>query len=640
MGNLVIKRLLYSGDKYYFNSPEFENGINIILGDNGSGKSTFSYFIEYGLGGYVPVFNSTNKEKYKEIIEDTNNYVQIYLLIDDVEYSLKRFIGHNDIFIENNGKHEQLPINRNRGSRIFSDWLLEKLSIMPFELTLGSYNWILNFHDIFRLLNYDQDTEPRKIFKTPAKDNFITDSLIIRKVIFETLIGLSSQSYNESLSAFKKSQSEKDESKSILNSFIERYPEILKYNDLKTEENDLSEFNTQIEKLLENRTKYQLSSVSTDDKMLHLADMQSELISLEIEISNNTILKHKLTVEQGKIEQILLGLNEEIEQIIKIIHTHDKLNLFSLEKCPFCGKINNHKIGECICGEVNTNEDYERFVYKSSEYKTILDHKKKRIQTIEAANNSYKEDIAKCVNIISSNTIKADKIKTNLIQIINSIEYSGNSQLIDNLNDKILSVREQIQDTENRISLIKEYNLLSEKYEENKALYEGILDSFKSVESDFIINNKRTIEAFNTIFSSLMKESSCNANSAEIDDDYMPVINSGFYKEKSSIVPIRLMYYFTLFGMGMSYKQVRHPHFLLIDTPEEAGIDTPNLKHNLGLFTMALELAKKGRVDVVENYQVILTTGYDKYPDEWKDMIRIKFSTEDSNYILKPRNNL
>lgn len=51
MGSLIVKKIKYSGEKYHYESPELNKGINIILGDNGSGKSTFSYFIEYALGG-------------------------------------------------------------------------------------------------------------------------------------------------------------------------------------------------------------------------------------------------------------------------------------------------------------------------------------------------------------------------------------------------------------------------------------------------------------------------------------------------------------------------------------------------------------------------------------------------------------
>jgi len=69
MGSLIIKKVLYEGDKYSYESPELSEGINIIIGDNGSGKSTFTYFIEYCLGGYLKYFNEENDEdKYYEII--------------------------------------------------------------------------------------------------------------------------------------------------------------------------------------------------------------------------------------------------------------------------------------------------------------------------------------------------------------------------------------------------------------------------------------------------------------------------------------------------------------------------------------------------------------------------------------------
>ena len=46
MGNLIIEKVKYSGDKYIYESPILTNGINLIVGDNGSGKSTLA--IELG----------------------------------------------------------------------------------------------------------------------------------------------------------------------------------------------------------------------------------------------------------------------------------------------------------------------------------------------------------------------------------------------------------------------------------------------------------------------------------------------------------------------------------------------------------------------------------------------------------------
>lgn len=57
MGRLAIRRVVYSGDKYSFESPYLNDGIVIMEGVNGHGKSTFMNLIYYGLGGRVQAFD-------------------------------------------------------------------------------------------------------------------------------------------------------------------------------------------------------------------------------------------------------------------------------------------------------------------------------------------------------------------------------------------------------------------------------------------------------------------------------------------------------------------------------------------------------------------------------------------------------
>jgi len=127
-----------------------------------------------------------------------------------------------------------------------------------------------------------------------------------------------------------------------------------------------------------------------------------------------------------------------------------------------------------------------------------------------------------------------------------------------------------------------------------------------------------------------MKNSSAKTKKAFIDDDYMPIIDDGVYREKSATVPIRMMYFFTLLSMSLKYPTIKHPKFLLMDTPEDSGIDRDKLDENIELFGTALELSK----DKEKDYQFILTTGLEKCPAKYEKFVKLDFNKEEGRFIL------
>ena len=638
MGNLIIKKVRYFGEQYYFESPEFKEGVNIIVGDNGSGKSTFSYFIEYGLGGTVKPFNDSEKrEKYSKILNDKNNFVELDIVINSASFTLKRFINHNEIFISDGTSVEKFPLKRNKDSApfIFSDWLLQKLSIPVFELNMGVNTWYFNFNDLYRLLCYDQDTEPRKIFKSPPVDNFIADSSIIRKSTFEIMLGISSIEYYKKLDELKKYQKLKEASKARLDDFIEMHPKI---TDNKDElEQNIVELSEQLEKLINERDLYQKQNTKVDEKTEHLAQIQSELINLDLSVSEETVKIETYQSEVSKINKLYSNLTEEISEIKKTIFTHEKLNLFSMEFCPFCMSKKTRKDGYCICGEEFDKDKYEKFVYSSAEYTEILKHKEKSLETIQVALSSYEEEIEKLKKSVGKNTQYSTDLKNKLRSIINAIEYSGNSQFIDSLNDKIIQVKTRILENENELELAKRKKVLDDDFNRKNKDYKSVNKAFNDLRFKFEKGNAKTIEEFNIIYNELMQASSCNCNSAQIDEEYMPYIDEGEYKNKSADVPKRLMYYYTILSLSLKLKTVKHPGLLILDTPETAGIDDDNLKHDLELLELALELSKKKETDSLGKFQIILTTGVDKYPKQYEDRIKLRFSEKKKDYILKER---
>ncbi|MCD8411235.1 AAA family ATPase [Tenacibaculum finnmarkense] len=627
MGNLIIEKVKYLGDKYIYESPKLNEGINLIVGDNGSGKSTFTYFIEYCFGNNIKYFEKDNNKKYIQIINDTNNYIELDILINNKKYQLKRFIGKNDVFINDGNDISKYPITRNK-NKIFSDWLLDKLEISIHELNMGTYSWKLNFSDLLRLIIYDQDTESKKIYKAPISVNFVSDSLIIRKTIFEVLLGISSDEYFKKHDELKIITKNKDYALSILKDFNQKYNGVdLDKIGIEKKKQTYTEI---LKKIYLERKLYLSSNANIGKKTELINENQKELIQIGLKISEQNLLINSTKIEYNKIFKLYENQVNEITEIKKIIFTNDKLNLFSFKLCPFC--MSNHEPIEnyCLCGSEIKDENYEKFVYNSNEYDIILKYKTKSLETIKIALNSYSKKIKNIKDELNDFSLKSKNLTLKLKKLISSIEFSGNTELIDNLNDKILDTKKELDKIEylleisiKKEELVKNYESLNKKCkEENK--------NFRTLHLKFINQNKSLISEFNTIYCDLLQKSSAGANIAEIDEDYMPIIDGGVYKNKSADVPLRLMYYFTILALSLKNKRVKHPGLLIIDTPEDSGIDEGNLKNDLRLINSVISKSEK-------KYQIILTTGLNKYPEIFTEKIKERFNKEENIFILKER---
>lgn len=630
MGSLIIEKVKYSGDKYIYESPKLTKGINLIVGDNGSGKSTFTYFIEYCLGNNIKYFEKDYNKEYIEIVNDTSNFVELDILINSKKYQLKRFINKNDIFINDDSKITILPIKRNQ-NKIFSDWLLEKLDVTVSELNMGTYSWKLNFSDLLRLIIYDQDTESKKIYKAPIDSNFVSDSLIIRKTVFEVLLGISSDEYFKKHDELKIITKKKDSALSELNDFNEKYSGV----DLEKIriENQLKVFNETLEKAYSERKLYLSSNTKIDEKAEFINETQEELIKTDLLISEKNLSLNNFQVEYNKISKLYENQQNEIKEIEKIIFTNDKLNLFAFKICPFC--MSNHEPikNHCLCGSEIKDENYEKFVYNSNEYDIILKHKSKSIETLQIALDSYFNQITSIKNELSDLSKKSNELTLKLKKLISSIEFSGNTELVDSLNEKILETQKELDKFEYLLEISIKKEELEEIFDSINEKYKSKNKEFRALHLEFVSQNKSLNTEFNKIYCELLQKSAAGANIAEIDDDYMPIVDGGVYKNKSADVPLRLMYYFTILALSLKNESVKHPGLLIIDTPEDSGIDEDNLKKNLDLLNLAIEQGGNSK----KEYQIILTTGLDKYPESFKKDIKDEFNESKGIFILKEK---
>lgn len=646
MGQLSIHKVHYEGKSYQYSSPALDKfKINIIEAPNGSGKSTFFDLIYYGLGGKVSHFSKSEAVFHKEIANDSSNFVELEIAINKEKYKIIRRISENLITILSDyeiikqgkavGNFLCLNINRSKlDDYVFSDWILEQLDIPSIEIFHAGKNFKVGFNDLSRLIYHNQGTDTNGIYKPADNQNYVSDSAFLRKAIFEVLLGKTLVKLYEAYGKLKRKQSEHDKSLAILNEYKNIVADMHKQlnikdvvNDLHLQRNidDLISANNQLSLLRSSRLKI---NVSDNTGLKQTQKIKDDLNANELElisIRNEIDIKIK---DIGLIGQVISRTREDAFRLRKIIHTHRQLEMFTPDTCPYCLKSVDRPSDKCVCGSEIDEHDYSRYFYDPSEYYTLLKSKVKSLETMDVALSAAKSELNELDKKFKEYKDVNDKIKSELSQVISEIEYVTDFNGIEEIDDAILFNKELISNYSQ--ALILEKNL--SKYQAEKDKLKKELDKAKVdvelLEASSSQELAEKVNDFNEYYNLFMRESLMDCRKAEINsDDYMPLINNGEYKEASASVHKRFLYYVTLLQLSL-LDDIPFPRILLIDTPENIGIDNENLKRMINCLNL-IENPKN------LDYQVILSTGVNKYPEDLKENVVMQLSSDDRLLRLK-----
>ena len=351
--------------------------------------------------------------------------------------------------------------------------MLNKLGIPIVEFFQGTARSKLNFEDLFRLIYYDPTTTPEKIYKDSRSDrNFISDSEFMRKVIFQMLMGHQFSEYYMLIGEINKLTKAKNSYQNKKDGFLEIAQEF-GFKDLK--DVSINEIQKEIkvcELQLERLDKYEEQLVSkkknSPQNINKVRQYKKNLVDLELEIDDIHNKFNRIYREIHSIKTIRENTILEVTQIKKIILTHEELNLFTPDSCPYCLNKVERKEGHCMCGREVEEDEYEKFFYSTDEYLTILKSKQKSIETLDLAIQSCNEELAKHegeLKKLEENKIRMQKLLSNGKD---DIVRNTNVAEIKELQQKKYSLKEQINSLEqkykvkNNFDKIEKANVLRE----------------------------------------------------------------------------------------------------------------------------------------------------------------------------------
>jgi len=272
---------------------------------------------------------------------------------------------------------------------------------------------------------------------------------------------------------------------------------------------------------------------------------------------------------------------------------------------------------------------YERFFYSTAEYLNILKSKQKNVDTVDRGITSCEEQVdelkARLSKLQADLVAYQNKISTAVANKASAIDFSKLNQI----DDKILELRSKEDTLFKHLDLESSRQQMEDKLAALEARHtsqDAVVDRLEASTREQML---QAIAKFNDKYNSLMKDTVSNCRRARIDDSYMPVINDGEYLELSAVVPKRLMYFLTLLHLSLQDENINFPRFLLIDTPDTAGIDDNNLKKAIAKIPEIVTSTDESHC------QVILTTGLGMYPDSLKNKVLISMSK--TNRLLKEK---
>lgn len=610
--NIFLNRLQIITDNGKIAYDElFHKGVNIIRGDNSSGKSTITHFIFFVLGGafkdFVPEarlcsqaiaeveINNAIITLKREINKDEKGNINTQAPIYFYWGSMDESYGSS---LEKGWQKFGYKTTENRKS--FSNVLFETLDL---PIVKGDAN--ITIHQILRLLYIDQDSPTSSLF---YYENF--DSQITRETVADLLLGV----YNEELYENKKSlisaEKEYEEIKSEIKTTSTFFADPLLLNQThlnSTIHNRQVEISAIQDEIIAIRNK-EKGAIFKKDSKLSFQKLTEKAIHQRKLVQD---LKEQINLLNYEIEDssfFLDALNKKIKALKNSINTREFLGNLPLEYCPEClTKIKpNDDTSTCkLCkeqidksfGVVQARRMELEIGFQINESQKILELNKRNLLEKES---SYTAELGKLQDLQKQINIALEDIK------------SFKEETIDNLNSKkgfiegeILQFRTMLENAAMYDKLIQKKNKLEKEIDFLKTYVNKTEKSQAKLKES--INEKIREEGVYLLNNDLDRQDEFkNANDFFIDySNNISFLSNKFSKySASSNFYLKVSARFSIFLASLHIDDMRFPRFIFADNMEDKGIEMKRAQNLQKLLINRLSEYN------TSNYQMIYTTSY------------------------------
>lgn len=589
----------------------FHKGVNIIRGDNSSGKSTISHFIFFVLGGH-----------FSDFVPEARKCSVVFAEVEmnGAVFTIKRYLDKN---IEGKinpkaamhffwaGFDEALTAPKDKtwqrfeyattpDKRSFSNVIFDNLNI-PFVKGDST----ITIHQVLRLLYVDQESPTSSLFYYEQFDSQIT-----RETVADLLLGIYDEALYDNKLRLIEAERELDGVKAQLKATRGFFTNEMLLNPahiqtaIENKQREVAQAEDEIATLKEKGRRARTDEV----KNFRFQELSREIILKRAAVDELAGKIEKLSYEISDNDEFVEVLQEKIKALKNSVKARNLLGSLPLSYCPEClTKIRSqHVDGSCkLCKETT---DATSGIVQARRLEQEIGFQIKETANIQT---EHRKDL-------------------NELEARHEAQYQRLNQLQKQFNAEMKDVRTSLDEAlENRLvnkgvlegEITQLYTLMENaqlyvRLQKNRDRLRDEVDSLKNqiVRATIAQDQKKeTIkdqirkEAVNLLNRDLERQDEFkNAKDFHIDFSNNIAFLSNEYAKysASSNFYLKITARFALFLASLSVSSMRYPRFILADNMEDKGIEEKRAQNFQKIVID--RLAKFAAT----SYQVIFTTSY------------------------------
>lgn len=605
MTSLFLNRMIVFKNGHRAYDESFHNGLNIIRGANGSGKSSIADLLFYGLGGELDAWKEHAALCDYVVLEIKASGKLLTLKREISETKLRPlqiFFGpmEDGLSVSADG-WSSFPYTRTVSGheRTFSQVLFEALGIPEIP---GDEGANITMHQILRLMYVDQTTPYQKIFRLQRMDPKNT-----RRAVAELLCGIGGRELYAKRIQYRELSTSFAEVRSKFSNLMIAAASVEEGLNILSIEAELSNLSKQKEALEREITEFQNSSeLLQAEKKGEQArrKIQNEYKAIRHRVDKSERQLHSIDFEIRDGMHFIGHLESLLSQFDDSAETFVALGGIDFEYCPAClTPLKGHGADHCgLCGaEISEDE-------KSSK--------------VLALKLDLEGQLQESLQIQKERVAKQEEIATEVTQLRRSLtrtqrQYEEFLELDSERSALISKKSRELGRLENRFDELSKLSRLAEKMnelaKEKETLNEKISRLGDEIHAIELAQEKRKREIYTEIAENTrslleldLKEHNDFENAKEFtfnfEDDWFAVNgNPNISTSASGMVVVKNSFFLSILMTSCSDERMSFPRFLLLDNVEDKGMVEERVQH------FQATIADKSS-NIKCEHQIIITT--------------------------------